>query len=155
MTIAGIDKLIQEWRARGPVNWAQGPHGWIGIDGKPITLSPWQSAVLSAWWDNRETVTTLAISNIKKTGKTFSNSILTAWRWLALPGKHYCVANDLDQAQSLVFQEIAEMCRRNSFLRDQVTITRRKLEFTPTGSTLEAITGQDAPGVAGSNHLTS
>jgi hypothetical protein len=86
--------LMQEWRLRGPVTWSEGPYGWIGEDGKPVVLEPWQRAVLSAWWERRDTVSTLAMSNVKKTGKTFVNAVLLAWRWLALPGEHFACGND-------------------------------------------------------------
>jgi hypothetical protein len=149
-----IDELIAEWRDRGPVSWVEGPYGWIGIDGSPAQLTEWQRAALLAWWDHREEITTFAISNIKKTGKTFLNAALLAWRWLALPGLHFAVANDLDQSMGRQFAEIAEMVKRNPFLRDNTKIGKGQLEFIPTGSILMALAG-DATGNAGSNHLTA
>jgi hypothetical protein len=95
-----IAELLQNWQELGPVAWAEGPYGWTGPDGNPVVLSEWQRAVLSTWWNYRETTTTLAISNIKKTGKTFINSLLLAWRWLSLPGLHFALGNDLDQGKS-------------------------------------------------------
>ena len=89
-------KYIQELQRRGPVSWAQGPHGWIDQSGQPVTLTPWQSAVLDAWYEHKQDVSTLAVSNIKKSGKTFLTSVITAWRFFALPGLHFCAANDLD-----------------------------------------------------------
>jgi hypothetical protein len=149
-----IADLIQAWRNAGPVAWSEGEFGWIDIDGRsPVKLTDWQRAALNAWFQERETVTTFAVSNVKKSGKTFTNAILTAWRWLALPGVHFCVANDLDQATSRQFQEIADMVRRHPFLRDQVKVSAKVLEFTPTGSTLLALAG-DAAGNAGANFLT-
>ena len=145
--------LVSTWRDIGPVAWAEGPFGWPGVDGQPVKLSPWQVAALEGWWSNRQTVTTFAVSNVKKTGKTFVNAVLTAWRWLALPGLHFCVANDLDQATSRQFQEIAEMVRRNPYLKENVTVTAKQLTFNPTGSILLALAG-DASGNAGANFLT-
>lgn len=146
--------LISTWRNIGPVAWCEGPYGWISEDGQLVKLIPWQRAVLLAWWNNRETCSTLAISNVKKTGKTFTNAILTAWRWLALPGQHFCAGNDLDQAASRVFSEITAMVKRNPYLRENCRIGQRELVFLPTGSTLTALAA-DAAGNAGANHLTA
>ena len=148
------NELVEEWRARGPVTWAEGPYGWTGIDGKPITLAPWQRAVLQAWWENKETVTTLAVSNVKKTGKTFVDAVLLAWRWLALPGEHFAVGNDLDQSAGRQFQQVSEMTKRNGYLRRNVRATNKQLVFEPTGSTITAL-ALDAAGNAGANHLTA
>jgi len=146
-------ELVAAWRAVGPVAWAEGPHGWIGDNGRPITLTGWQRAVLSAWWAHREDVTTLAISNCKKTGKTFTNSCLLAFRWLALPGEHFAAANDEKQAVGRQFSEVAAMVRRNPYLRANVEAGKKLLKFIPTGSTLEALP-VDSSGNAGANHLT-
>jgi phage terminase large subunit-like protein len=148
------NELIEHWRSIGPVEWAEGAHGWIGIDRQPIILTPWQRAVLWAWWENRDRVSTLAISNVKKTGKTFLNAVLLAWRWLALPGDHFAVGNDFDQSASRQFQEISEMVRRNEYLRSNVRATTRQLVFEPTGSAVTAL-AVDAAGNAGANHLTA
>lgn len=152
--IKKVAELIEHWRASGPVEWAEGAYGWIGLDGEPITLEPWQRAVLSAWWDNRDIVTTLVISNVKKTGKTFCNAVLLCWRWLALPGEHYAVGNDLDQSAGRQFQQIAEMVKRNEYLRSNCRVTNKEIEFLPTGSTITALP-VDAAGNAGANHLTA
>ena len=147
-------KYIQEIQARGPVEWAEGPHGWPGEGGQPIHLTDWQRAALNAWWEHRADVSTFAISNVKKTGKTFTNAVLLAWRWLALPGQHFAVGNDLDQAQARSFQEIAEMVRRSPFLAENVKAGKSELEFTLTGSRLTALAA-DFAGNAGANQLTS
>jgi hypothetical protein len=149
-----LNQLVQEWRELGPVAWAEHRFGWIGTDGEPITLTDWQRAALLAWWEHREGVTTFAVSNVKKTGKTFVDAVLTAWRWLALPGEHFCAANDLDQSAGRQFAEIAAMCKRHPLLKQHVTATKTKLTFEPTGSTLEAL-ATDYAGAAGSNHLTA
>lgn len=146
--------LVKEWRERGPVVWCEGPYGWTGDDGNSIVLSPWQRAILSVWWMLREVVTTLAISNVKKTGKTFVNAVLLCWRWLALPGEHFAGGNDLDQSAGRQFAFIAEMVKRNPYLSQNVKVTQRTLTFEPTGSTLTAL-AVDAAGNAGANHLTA
>jgi phage terminase large subunit-like protein len=149
-----VDDLVAYWRSVGPVAWAEGPHGWIGLDRQPITLEPWQRAVLLAWWQNKDRVSTLAISNVKKTGKTFDNAVLLAWRWLALPGDHFAIGNDFDQSASRQFQEISEMVRRNAFLVANCKATSRQIVFIPTGSVITALS-VDAAGNAGANHWTA
>ena len=148
------NELIARWREIGPIAWCEGPYGWIGEDGQPITLTPWQRAALAGWWACKETCTTLALSNIKKTGKTLTNAVITAWRWLALPGQHFAVGNDLDQAESRSFAMVAEMVKRNPYLAANVKANRNELTFIPTGSRLTTL-AVDAAGNAGANHLTA
>lgn len=146
------DELIVHWREIGPLAWAEGPYGWLMIDGDPIELSPWQRAVLLAWWQRREMVMTLGISNIKKTGKTTVNAVLTAWRWLVLPGEHFIAANDRDQSEGRQLAMIDKMVERHPILRNAVSQTKTLLTFEPTGSTLEALE-VDAAGRAGAPEL--
>lgn len=152
-------ELVTAWRTLGPVGWAESSFGWIGDDGAvstltPVRLLPWQRAILGAWWDLRADVTTLALSNIKKTGKTFCNAVLLAWRWLALPGEHFAAANDLDQSAGRQFAMIAEMVRRHPYLKTRCKVGKTRIEFEPTGSVIVAL-AVDAAGNAGANHLTA
>ena len=147
-------KLVEAWRKRGPVKWAEGAGGWIGTNGKPVKLTDWQRAALSAWWDNRAECTTFAISNTKKTGKTFLDSLLLCWRWLALPGQHFAQGNDFEQSQARQILEVAEMVRRNPYLNENTRIGKSELTFIPTGSTLSAL-ASDATGNSGANFLTT
>jgi phage terminase large subunit-like protein len=149
-----LTRLIETWREMGPTSWAQSPYGWIDLTGQPVTLTPWQSAALRAWEAHSEAVSTLCVSNIKKTGKTFLNAMLLCWRWLALPGEHLAVGNDFDQSAGRQFSEISDMVRRNPYLKSTVKVLQRGLVFTPTGSTIKAL-AVDAAGNAGSNHLTA
>lgn len=148
-----IDELVITWRELGPTTWAEGPYGFIMEDGKPVVLTPWQKAALDSYWMHRAEVTTWAVSNVKKTGKTLLNAIATAWRWLSLPGQHFTAANDLDQSQARQFAMIAEMVRRNQYLSQVVKIGKSELVFEPTGSRLNAL-ASDATGNAGANFLT-
>lgn len=152
--MAEITPYIERLQAIGPVVWSEGAYGWIGEDGKPVTLEPWQRAALTAYWNNRATCTTLALSNVKKTGKTFLNGVILAWRWLALPGQHFAIGNDLDQAAARQFAMIAEMVKRNSYLSQVCKVGKNELVFEPTGSRLTAL-AVDAAGNAGANHLTA
>jgi hypothetical protein len=145
---------IQALQAIGPVKFAERPNGWTGEDGQAITLAPWQRGALAAYWQHRQDTTTFAISNVKKTGKTFTNAILTAFRWLAYPGQHFTAGNDLDQSQARQFSMIAEMIQRSPFLVENVKAGKSELVFTLTGSKLTALAA-DAAGNAGANQLTS
>lgn len=151
---AQAEKYTQTLQELGPVAWAQGPHGWTGEGGQPITLTNWQRAAALAWWEHRRDVSTLAISTVKKSGKTTLDAILTAWRFFALPGLHLCAANDLDQSQSRQFEMISEMCKRSPFFAENCKFGKSELVFALTGSRLLAL-ATDAAGNAGSNQLTS
>lgn len=151
--MSSIEDLARTWAGMSPSAWAQHTYGWIMPGGKPITLTPWQQAVLDTWWQHRETTTCLAISNCKKVGKTSLNGILTGWRWLSLPGEHFVAANDLDQSAARQFRMVAEMVKRHPILKRHVRVTRLRLTFEPTGSTLDALS-VDAAGNAGANHLS-
>jgi len=152
--VARIADLVKQWRSLGPVAWAEHSMGWLMEDGNAIKLTAWQRAVLEAWWHYREYTATLAISNVKKTGKTTLDAVLLCWRWLALPGQHFVCANDMDQSQGLQFRMIASMVKRHPFLSQHVKATASKLVFEATGSELEALS-VDAAGSAGALHITS
>jgi len=132
------EKLIQRWCSLSPADWAESEYGWILPTGKPIVLADWQRAVLAAWYGNPN-VSTLAIPGPKKYGKTLPNALLLCWRWLCLPGEHFAVANDLDQAVARQFSEISDMVRRHPLLRSKVQSDKKKLEFKPTYSTITAL----------------
>jgi phage terminase large subunit-like protein len=151
---AQATEYTAELQRLGPVAWCEGLHGWTGEDGNPITLTAWQRAALTAWWEHRADCSTFAISNVKKTGKTFCTAILTAFRWLAYPGQHFACGNDLDQAQARQFQEITDMVRRNPFLQENVKAGKSELVFTLIGSKLTALAAE-AAGNGGANHLTA
>ena len=149
-----IDELVITWRELGPTAWAEGPFGFTMENGKPIQLTPWQRAALDSYWNHAAEITTWAVSNVKKTGKTQLNAVLTAWRWLALPGQHFTAANDLDQSQARQFGMIVEMVRRNQYLSQVVKIGKSEMIFEPTGSRLTAL-ASDATGNAGANFITT
>lgn len=151
---AQAEKYTQALQELGVVKWAEGPNGWTGEDGKPITLTPWQRAALNAWWKHRKDTSTFAISLPKKVGKTFLDAVLLAFRFLAYPGQHFACGNDLDQSQSRAFAMIAEMIRRNPFLAENCKVQKSEIEFTLTGSKLTALAA-DSTGNAGANFLTS
>lgn len=145
-----VESLVVEWRNMGPVRWAEHEFGYVMENGKPIVLTPWQRAVLEAWWAHKADVRTLAISNVKKTGKTTLDSILLAWRWLTLPDVHFVCANDLDQGVGRQFKMISEMTKRNPLLKFNTMRRTSLLRFKPTSSTLEALSVSSASN-AGAN----
>ncbi len=146
-------KLIERWRGLSPADWAESEYGWILPSGRPIVLADWQRAVLDAWYANPD-VSILVVSAPKKVGKTLLNGLLLCWRWLCLPGEHFAVANDLDQAVGRQFSEVSEMVRRHPFLRSKVQADKKRLEFRPTYSTITALP-VDAAGNSGANHLSA
>jgi len=148
-----LNELLVQWRDLGPTRWAEHQYGWIMVSGKPIVLEPWQKAVLTTWWEHRDTTTNLVISSIKKSGKTTLNAILLAWRWLVAPGEHYSAANDQDQSVGRQFQMVKTMIKRHPLLRKHTKALAKRLIFGPTGSTIEALE-VDPTGRSGSNHLT-
>lgn len=149
------DRLITRWRNLGPRKWSEHAYGWVMPEtGRPIRLTPWQRAVLDAWWRHRKTTSTLAISSVKKVGKTTVNAVLTCWRWLTMPAEHFCAANDMDQAASRAFKMVAQMVKKHPLLRGHCKVTKDRVLFAPTGSELIALS-VDAAGNAGANHLTS
>lgn len=151
--MARLGRYSANLREMGPVAWAEGPDGFIMENGMPIALINWQRVLMTTWWAMREEITTVGASTVKKTGKTTFNAVLTAWRWLALPGVHYACANDLDQSRGRHFSMIKDMVRMNQFLSQHVKISRYELEFMPTHSTLVALP-IDPKGVAGANFST-
>jgi hypothetical protein len=149
-----INSLVSTWRDMGPVAWAGHKYGWVMPGGATLELLPWQRAALSAWWEHSAGVSTLALSNVKKTGKTTTNAVVTAWRWLCLPGEHFCCGNDLDASEGRQFAMIAEMVRLHPILSKHTRATKSQLIFESTRSTLTALP-VDAAGNAGANHLTA
>lgn len=149
-----INNLIAKWAEMTPTQWSEHKYGWLLPDGTPVTLTPWQRAVLSEYWERRDLVTTLFISTTKKAGKTLTNSLLTTWRWLTMPGVHFVIGNDSGQSEELQINVIGAMCKRHPVLRRHVKVTKSEVTFLPTGSRIVALP-MDYAGAAGSNWLTS
>lgn len=148
-----IPTLIDEWCRLGPIGWAEDDYGWIIEGGTPIHLADWQRLILSEYWQRRESITTLFISTPKKSGKTLLDSLLTCYRWLTMPGVHFALGNDFDQAALLQADMIGEMVKRHPVLKRYVKINKGELIFQPTGSRLITLPA-DYSGAAGHNFLT-
>jgi len=134
-------------------SWAESEQGWIDIDGTPITLVPWQRAVLAEYWKRRADVTTLFVSTVKKAGKTLLDSMILAYRWLTIPNVHFAIGNDRDQSAELQISMIGSMIKRHPFLKHQCRVTRSEILFEPTGSRIVSLP-MDASGAAGANFAT-
>ena len=62
----------------------------------------------------------------------------------------YCVANDLEQAQSRVFMMIKRICEASPLLSSEAVITANKIAFPALGATITAL-ASDYAGAAGGN----
>lgn len=147
-----IHNLVTEWRKMGPAAWSENKYGWVE-SGQPITLAPWQRAVLDAYWQRRLRISTLFVSTCKKAGKTWLDSLLLCYRWLTIPSVHFCCGNDLDQSSQLQFAMIKSMVERHPILSRFVKATRDTLIFEPTGSKIISLP-MDFAGNAGANFAT-
>jgi phage terminase large subunit-like protein len=150
-----IETLLDRWRNMGLPAWAEHKYGWICEDGKPITLTDWQRAILGEYWQRRADVSTLLISTTKKAGKTLLNSLVTCYRWLTVeyPAVHFTIGNDRDQSAELQITMIGEMVKRHPVLSRFVKVTRNELTFEPTGARLVAL-AMDWAGSGGGNFST-
>jgi phage terminase large subunit-like protein len=93
----------------------------------------------------------------KKSGKTGFSALHTLVMALVFGGKYaeaYCVANDLEQAQSRVFQAIKRIVESSPKLRALARVFSDKVEFPVTGATITAI-ASDYRGAAGANPTIS
>jgi phage terminase large subunit-like protein len=88
---------------------------------------------------------------IKKTGKSALGGMHLITTTLVFGGKFaeaYCVANDLEQAQSRVFLAVRRICEASPHLRRECEITQSRISFPQTNSSIQAI-GADYAGAAG------
>ncbi len=107
--------------------------------------------------DGRLRYPTLIYSAIKKSGKTTFGAILVITVLLLFGGRFgeaYCVANDLEQAKSRVFEAIRRIVEASPLLACEADITQRQISFAATGSTITAI-ASDYGSAAGANPTIS
>ena len=74
----------------------------------------------------------LVFGAIKKSGKTTLAGIIVLVMILLFGGRFaegYCVANDLEQAQSRVFMMIKRICEASPLLSPEAVITANKIAF--------------------------
>ena len=99
----------------------------------------------------------LVFGAIKKSGKTTLAGIIVLVMILLFGGRFaegYCVANDLEQAQSRVFLMIKRICEASPLLSSEVVITANKVAFPALGATIIAL-ASDYAGAAGGNPTIS
>ena len=92
-------------------------------------------------------------STPKKGGKTTTSAIAMLYVIVVLAGPYaegYCCANDLEQAQSRVYQGVTRIIKKSPRLKGSAKITGDKIEFLSTGSTIMPIASNYAS-AAGSN----
>lgn len=125
--------------------------------GEPFVLFPAEVAFLREALipgpDGRLRYPELLFGAIKKSGKTMIAAWCVLFVVLALGGRYaegYCVANDLEQAQSRVFEAIVRLIETNPALKAETVITSTKITFPKTGATITAL-ASDYAGAAGAN----
>lgn len=95
----------------------------------------------------------LIFSAPKKSGKTTSAAMLVLYVIVCLGGPYaegYCVANDFEQAQGRVFQQVVRIVKASPLLRGGATITANRITFASTGATITAL-ASDYAGAAGAS----
>ena len=120
----------------------------------PIRLREWQKRMLSAAFPldgSPSPWETFLVSSVKKTGKTETTAIATAYSALTLPPPEtvYCLAHDLEQAQDRVFDRIVTAFRAMGLeAAGAVRVTRNEVTFAETGTRIVAMPA-DFAGSAG------
>src|SRR5262249_33809914 len=125
--------------------------------GQPFVLNPAQREFLRHAFrtgeDGRLLYPEMVFSCPKKSGKTGFCAMAVLYVTLVLGGRYaeaYCVANDLEQAQSRVFAAIKRMVELCPQLGEAARVTERKITFPETGATITAL-ASDYASAAGSN----
>jgi phage terminase large subunit-like protein len=125
-------------------------------NGEPFVLLPAERAFLAQMFatdaDGRLLYPDLIYACPKKSGKTTLGAVICITMVLLFGGRHaeaYCVANDLEQATSRVF----EMCRRiveaSPLLRREARVLADRIEFPATGAIITALATDYASAAGG------
>jgi phage terminase large subunit-like protein len=130
--------------------------------GAPFKLLPAERDFLAHAFtfdvDGRLLYPELVFAAIKKSGKTGFAAMFMLTMLLLYGGRFaeaYCVANDLEQAQSRVFQACRRIVEASPLLRPDAKITADKIVFAAFhGATISAVTC-DYAGMAGANPTIS
>jgi phage terminase large subunit-like protein len=88
----------------------------------------------------------------KKSGKTTLAAITTIAVVLLFGGRYaeaYCVANDLEQAQSRVFEMIRRIVEASPLLRGEAKVTADRITFHATSATITALASDYASAAGG------
>ena len=129
--------------------------------GQPFTLSEAERQFLERAFtlnDNGKlTYPEQVFGAIKKSGKTTLAAIIMLTMILIFGSRFaegYCVANDLEQAQSRVFAIVKRIVEASPLLRGIAKLTSDRVTFPALGATIIAI-ASDAAGAAGANPTIS
>jgi hypothetical protein len=102
--------------------------------------------------DGRLIYTDLIYGAIKKTGKTGFAALFTITLLLLFGDRYaeaYCAANDLEQAQSRVFEMIKRIVECSPLLRSEAKISAERITFPALGSTITALASNYASAAGG------
>jgi Terminase large subunit, ATPase domain len=160
MTAAVLDhNTLARWQAN-PIAFIQEVMS-DPESGKPFVLSDAERAFLQLAFtldaDGRLKYPELLFGASKKPGKTTLAALIMLVMILLFGGRFaegYCVANDLEQAQSRVFLQVRRIVEASPLLRDGAKITAERISFPALDATIIAI-GADYASAAGANPTIS
>jgi Phage Terminase len=102
--------------------------------------------------DGRLLYPELIFGAIKKTGKTGFAALFTITLLLLFGDRYaeaYCAANDLEQAQSRVFETIKRIVEASPLLQREAKISAERITFPALGSTITALASNYASAAGG------
>jgi Terminase large subunit, ATPase domain len=102
--------------------------------------------------DGRLVYSELIYGAIKKSGKTTFAGIFIIVVTLLFGGRYaeaYCIANDLEQAQSRVFETVRRIVEASPLLRSAARVTANRITFAATGATIQALASDYASAAGG------
>jgi phage terminase large subunit-like protein len=113
---------------------------------KPFELLPAERAFLSHMFQLGENGRLLysdqIYAAIKKSGKTGFAAMIVIVTVLLFGGRYaeaFCIANDQQQAQDRVFENVRQIIEASPLLRNEARITAEKIIFPATGATIIAL----------------
>jgi Phage Terminase len=147
-------KSLARWRA-DPATFIE-KHLIDPETGRPFQLLPAQREflrhALTLDSDGRLVYPEMVFGAVKKSGKTGFAALFVLAVLLLHGGRYaegYCVANDLEQAQSRVFEMIRRIVEVSPLLAGDTKITGNKLTFLATGATVQALASDFASAAGG------
>jgi Phage Terminase len=102
--------------------------------------------------DGRLVYPELIFAAVKKSGKTTFAGIFVATVMVLYGDKYaeaYCVANDLEQAQSRVYETCRRIVEASPLLKRETKVTADRILFTATGATITALASDYASAAGG------
>lgn len=102
--------------------------------------------------DGRLVYPEMVYGAIKKSGKTTFAAVVVVVMVLLFGGRYaeaYCIANDLEQAQSRVFEQCRRMVESSPLLRREANITARQITFAASDATITALDSDYASAAGG------